>query len=123
MLARARLYLAPARAIVSETLVGPRYVVVREVRAKHASQVVFVEYDDEIEAFAANGADDALGEGILPGSARGDDDLANAQALDPALEVSAVDGIAINGAGKRGRSRPGTRGRSVEPPRRRWAGR
>jgi hypothetical protein len=57
--------------------------------------VAFVEYDDEIEAFAANGADDALGEGILPGSARCDDNLANAHALDPALEISAVDGIAI----------------------------
>ena len=73
----------------------PRNVVVREVRAKYASQVAFVEHDDEIEAFAANGADDALGEGILPGSARCDDDLANAHALDPALEISAVDGIAI----------------------------
>jgi hypothetical protein len=31
----------------------------------------------------------------LPGSARGGDDLANAQALDPAREISAVDGIAI----------------------------
>jgi hypothetical protein len=57
--------------------------------------VAFVKHDDEIEAFAAYGADDALGEGILPGSARGDDDLANAQVLDPALEISAVDGIAI----------------------------
>jgi len=95
MLARARLYLAPARAIVSETLVRPRNVVVREVRAKHASQVVFVKYDDAIEAFAANGADDALGEWILPGSARCDDNLANGDALDPALEVGAVDGIAI----------------------------
>ena len=57
--------------------------------------MAFVEHHDEIEAFAANRADDALGEGILPGSARGDDDLANAHALDPALEVSAVDGIAI----------------------------
>jgi hypothetical protein len=92
---RARLYLAPARAIVTETLVRPRKVVVGEVRAKHASQVAFVEHDDEIEAFAANRADDALGEGILPGSARGDDDLANAHALDPALELSTVDGIAI----------------------------
>ena len=82
-------------AIVIETLVRPRNVVVREVRAKHATQVAFVEHDDEIEAFAANRADDALGEGILPGSARCDDDLANAHALDPALEVSAVDGIAI----------------------------
>jgi hypothetical protein len=57
--------------------------------------VGFVEHDDEIEAFAANQADDALGEGILPGSARYDDDLANAHALHPSLEVSAVDGIAI----------------------------
>jgi len=81
---RARLYLAPARAIVSEALVGPRNVVVREVRAKHASQVALVEYDDEIKAFAANRTDDALGEGILPGSARCDDDLANAHALDGA---------------------------------------
>ena len=64
---RARPHLAPARAVVIETLVRPRNVVVREVRAKHATQVVFVEHDDEIEAFAANGADDALGEGILRG--------------------------------------------------------
>jgi hypothetical protein len=92
---RDRLYLAPARAIVTATLVSPRNVVVREVRAKHASQVAFAEHDDEIEAFVANRTDDVLGEGILPGSARGDDDLANAHALDPALEVGAVDGIAI----------------------------
>jgi hypothetical protein len=57
--------------------------------------VAFVEHHDEIEAFSASRADDALGEGILPGRARGDDDLANAHALDPALEVSAEDGIAI----------------------------
>jgi hypothetical protein len=92
---RDRLYLAPARAIVSETLVGPRHVVVRDVRAKQVTQVAFVEHDDEIEAFAANGADDALGEWILPGSARCNEDLANAHALDPALELGAVDGIAI----------------------------
>jgi hypothetical protein len=57
--------------------------------------VAFVEHDDEIEAFAANRTDDVLGEGIRPGSARCDDDLANAQALDPALEIGPVDGIAI----------------------------
>ena len=90
-----RLYLAPAWAVATETLVRPRNVVVAEVRAKQATRVAFVEHDDEIEAFAANRADDALGEGILPGSARCNDDLANAHALDPALEVGAVDGIAI----------------------------
>jgi hypothetical protein len=86
---------ALARAIVTETLGRPCNVVVHEVRAKHATQVAFVEHDDEIEAFAANRADDALGEGILPGRARCGDDLTNAQALDPGLEISAVDGIAI----------------------------
>src|SRR2546427_10404843 len=84
-----RLSLAPAWAVATETLVRSR----DEVRAKQVTQVAFVEHDDEIEAFAANRADDALGEGILPGSARRDDDLANAHALDPALEVSAVDEI------------------------------
>src|SRR5687767_14874496 len=92
---RNRLYFAPAWAIATETLVRPRDVVVHEVGAKQAAQVAFIEHDDEIEAFAAKRADDALGEGILPGRARGDDDLANAYALDPALEVSAEDGIAI----------------------------
>jgi hypothetical protein len=75
--------------------VRPRNVGVGEVRAKHASEVVFVEHDEEIEALAANRADDALGEGILPGRARCGEDLGNAQALDPALEISAVAGIAI----------------------------
>jgi hypothetical protein len=77
--------------------------------AKHASEVAFVEHDDEIEAFAANRADDVLGDGILPGSARCDDDLANAHVFDPALEVSTVDDD--RGAGRRGGSRPGPRGR------------
>jgi carboxymethylenebutenolidase len=92
---RNRLYLTPAWAVVTETLVRPRDVVVHEVGAKQATQVAFVEHEDEIEAVAANRADDALGEGILPWRARGDDDLKNAHALDPALEVSAEDGIAI----------------------------
>ena len=47
-----RLNLAPTRAVVGETLLRPRNVVVREVRAKQATQVAFVEHDDEIEAFA-----------------------------------------------------------------------
>jgi hypothetical protein len=49
---RDRLYLAPARTVGTETLVRPREVVVREVRAKHATQVTFADDDDEIEAFA-----------------------------------------------------------------------
>jgi hypothetical protein len=80
--------------------VRPRNVVIHEVGAKQATQVAFVEHDGETEAFAANRAYDALGEGILPGSARGDDDLANAQALDPALELaSPINSLRGSGGG------------------------
>jgi hypothetical protein len=64
-----RLYLAPARAIVTETLGRPRKIVVREVRAKQATQVAFVEHDEEIEAFAAKRAGDAGP--VLPDAAAG----------------------------------------------------
>ena len=50
-------------------------VVVHEVTAQQASEVPFAEHDDVIEAFASNRADDALGERILPGRPRGDEDL------------------------------------------------
>src|SRR5262245_54481190 len=90
-----RLALAPTGAVVSEALVRSGHVVVREVSAKHATQVTFIEHDDEVEAFSANRADDAFGEGILPGRAGGDDGLADAQVLHSPLEVSPVDGVAI----------------------------
>jgi hypothetical protein len=58
--------------------------------------VTFIEHDDKIEAFSANRADDAFGEGILPGRARGDDELANAHVLNSPLEVRSVNGVAIS---------------------------
>jgi hypothetical protein len=61
-----RLYLTPAWAVVSETLVRPDDVVVEGVRAKQATQMAFVEHDDEIEAFPSNRSDGALGEGPPP---------------------------------------------------------
>jgi hypothetical protein len=77
MLGQDRLYLRPARAVVIEPLRGraalPRDAILHEVRAKRAPQMAFVEHDDEIEAFAANRADDALGEAIVPGRERCDD--------------------------------------------------
>ena len=87
---RNRLYLTPAWAVVTETLVRPRNVVVHEVRAKQATQVAFVEYEDEIEAFPSNRADEALGEGVLPGRSRGDEDLAHSQAFHPPCKHVAV---------------------------------
>ena len=56
-------------------------VVVREVPAQHTSEMPFVDHDDVIEAFPTNRADNALGEGILPGRPRRDKDLAYPQAF------------------------------------------
>jgi hypothetical protein len=93
--ARWRLHLAPMRAVVVEGLMRARGVVVREVTAQQAAEVSFVEHDDVIEAFPPNRPDDALGERILPGRSRRDEDLANPQAFRPPYEHVAVDGVAI----------------------------
>jgi hypothetical protein len=57
--------------------------------------MLFVDHDDVIKAFPSDRADDALGEGILPGRSRGDEDLANPQAFHPPYEHVAVDGVPI----------------------------
>src|SRR4029450_7457767 len=56
---------------------------------------LFVEHDDVIEALQSDRADDAPREGILPGRARGDEDLANPQGVPPPYEHVAVDGVPI----------------------------
>ena len=45
-------------------------------------EVAFVEDEDVVEALAADRADDALCEGILPGGAWGGEDLADPHTLD-----------------------------------------
>ena len=81
--ARWRLPLASMGAVVVEGLMRARGVVVREVAAEQAAEVSFVDHDDVIEAFPSNRPYDALGEGILPGRLRGDEDLAHPQAFHP----------------------------------------
>jgi hypothetical protein len=61
-------------------------VVVREITAQQTSEMPFVDHNDVIEAFPSNRPDDALGEGILPRGARGDEDLAHPQAFHPPCE-------------------------------------
>src|SRR3989449_11629548 len=73
----------------------PYTTLFRSIPAQQASEVPFVEHDDVIEAFSSNRPDDALGEGILPGRSRRDEDLANSQTLHPPCEHVAVDGIPI----------------------------
>src|SRR5215470_1537100 len=89
--ARWRLDFARIGAVVVEGLMRAGGVVVREVTAQQASEVPFVEHNDVIEAFPSNRPDDTLGEGILPGRSRGDEDLAHPQARHSPGEHLAVD--------------------------------
>jgi hypothetical protein len=93
--ARWRLDFARMGALVVERLMRAGGVVVREVPAQQAAEVAFVDHDDVIEAFASNRADDALSEGILPGGARGNEDLAHPQSRHPPCEHIAVDRVPI----------------------------
>src|SRR5215475_5776990 len=88
--ARWRLYFARMRAVVVEGLMRAGGVVVPEVPAQQTTEVSFVDHDDMIEAFQANRADDALGEGILPGRPRRDKD--HAKAFHPPYKHVPVDG-------------------------------
>src|SRR5438876_11413991 len=82
-------------AVVMERLMRAGGVVVREVTAQQTPEMPFVDHDDLIEAFPSNRPDDALGEGILPGRSRGNEDLAHPQAFHPPSEHVAVDSVPI----------------------------
>src|SRR5215510_4931855 len=89
------LHLASMGAVIVEGLMRAGGVVVREITAQQTSEMPFVDHNDVIEAFPSNRPDDALGEGILPRGARGDEDLAHPQVFHPPCERVAVDGIPI----------------------------
>jgi hypothetical protein len=69
-------------------------VVVREVANQDAAQVALAQNEDMVETLAPDRMSRSP-KGFCQGRARCNDDLANAQVLDAALEISAVDGIAI----------------------------
>ena len=54
------------RRVFGESQVRTRAVVVAEVIVKTTTQVSLVEDDDVVEEFASDGADHALGKGVLP---------------------------------------------------------
>ena len=58
-----------------------------------------IENEEMVEALSSNRADDPLCEGILPGRARGGEDLANPHPLDSPRELLAVDPRLDHGAG------------------------
>ena len=55
-----------------------------------------VEHNEVVEAFAADGADDPLGEGILPWRVRRDENLVKAQTIEATVEGVAVDRVTIS---------------------------
>ncbi len=61
-----RLVLSRFGAIVVEGLVRPRLVVVDDVLAKNAPEMLLVQNDDVIEALSTYGADQPFAVGILP---------------------------------------------------------
>src|SRR2546426_5449282 len=63
---RRRLEAPGKRAGVVQGLMGTDGVVVGEVRAQQAAEMALIEHDDVVQAFPADRADQAFGEGILP---------------------------------------------------------
>src|SRR5262245_26768375 len=93
--ARSRLNFSRMRAVVAERLVWTRGVVVGEIGTQEPTQMPLVEHDEVVEAFAVDGANNTLGEGILPRRVGRDGNLVNAQVVDSAVEGVAVDRVAI----------------------------
>src|SRR5690606_39179870 len=83
------------RDTLPEPLVRPACVEVRDVLEQYGSQVTFPEDDDEVEAFAADAAEEALAGGVHERCADGCLEDANARAVRDAVEVRAELGVAI----------------------------
>src|SRR3989442_6036128 len=58
--------------------------------------MTLIEDDDVVQAFSADRADQAFGEGILLGGARGDEDLADAHVRDSASALVIIDRVPIS---------------------------
>ena len=78
-------------------------MVVREVGFQDTMEMALAEDDDMVEAFSPYRAHEALGIWVLPGGARGRENLLDADALDATSELLAVDAVAVAG-----RPSPGT---------------
>ena len=94
------------RSIFLQTQVAPAPVIIRKIRIKHASQVRLIEYDDVIQAFPPNRADQSLHIGRLLRRTWSDPKFPQSQNLGAALEFQAIDAVAVTeqifwGRGKR----------------------
>ena len=89
--------------ILVERQVSARPVVVPEVASQGTAEVLFAEDDDVIQTLAPDGADEALGEGVLPRAVRRRQDFTDTHALQALAEHVTVDRVAV--AEEVGRSR------------------
>ena len=87
--------LAPDRCVAAQRHMGSVLVVVGDVLPDQAEQMPFSKHDYVIQQFAAQCADPSLGESVLPGRARRDPQLADAEVVHAGVECGAEDGIAI----------------------------
>ncbi len=81
--------------ILVEREVRPRAVIVAEVAVQPPTEVSLVEDDHVVEKLTADGADHALGEGVLPRGAWCRNNLGDAHAFHPSPEFAAVDTVSI----------------------------
>src|SRR5467141_4126159 len=70
-------------------------VVVAEVAAQTTTEVSLIQDDHVVEELAADGADHAFDEGILPGRTGRRENLGDEHALHPSPKLAAVDAVAI----------------------------
>ncbi len=73
----------------------PRAVVVAKVAAQTTTQMSLVQDDHMVQQLAADGADQALSEGVLPEGAWCRYNLGDAHALHPSSKLAAMDAVAI----------------------------
>jgi hypothetical protein len=72
-----------------------RCVVILEVASQNVTQVALAEDNDVVETVAPDRADQAFGEGILPRTLSGREDLLDPHALHTSTEGVTVDGVSV----------------------------
>ncbi len=91
-----RLDRASIRAIFVERQMGPRTVIVVDVRKQDAAQMALVNHDHMVKTLAANRADDALDVSILLGRPWRRNDLCDPHNPNPFLKASSVRRVAVS---------------------------
>src|SRR5260370_4458962 len=81
--------------ILLEGQVGSRPVVAAEIAAQTKKKVALVQHDHVVEELCADAADQALDKRVLPGRARGCENLGDADGLHPSAKLGTTDAVAI----------------------------